>query len=126
MTDSIIDIIRTELECEDVVVCLYDLTETDIRIFELLIEQDEAVKIDRIAEMVKRDRGTVFRSLKRLRKYDLVDRSQVNYESGGYYHLYGPCDPETIASKMQKDLNHIYTGIDQLINQFQEKYDDNC
>lgn len=122
--ESVIDMIQTELECEDVLFCLYNLTETDVQIFEILIEQGEPVEIDWIAGIVERDRGTVFRSLKRLRKYGLVDRSQVNYESGGYYHIYTARDPKTITNKMQKDLNQLYTGVDQLIKQFRDKYGD--
>lgn len=52
--------IQTELECEDVLFCLYNLTETDVQIFEILIEQGEPVEIDWIAGIVERDRAFVF------------------------------------------------------------------
>jgi len=58
--ESVIDMIQTELECEDVLFCLYNLTETDVQIFEILIEQGEPVEIDWIAGIVERDRAFVF------------------------------------------------------------------
>lgn len=110
------------MECEDAMSCLYGFTETDIRVFEILSEQGEAMKIDAIAEIVERDRGTVFRSLKRLQKNGFVSREQVNYASGGYYHVYYVQDPATVVSEMQNSLNEIYSEIDIMIDKFREKY----
>lgn len=120
--ESLADNLRADMECEDVLSCLYGLTETDVRVFEILAEQGERMKIDAIAEIVERDRGTVFRSLKRLRKHGFVSREQVNYKSGGYYHVYHVRDSEAIVREMQETLNRVYAKADRLVGQFRNKY----
>lgn len=120
--DSIADNLRADMECEDVLPCLYGLTETDVRVFEILAKQGDGMEIDTIAEIVERDRGTVFRSLKRLRKHGFVSKEQVNYESGGYYHVYHVRNSEAIVREMQESLNQVYANADRLVGQFREKY----
>ncbi|MFB6170249.1 MAG: transcriptional regulator, partial [Haloarculaceae archaeon] len=51
-------------------------------------------------------------------------KEQVNYEQGGYYHVYRPRDAEEIAQEMQRTLNDWYAKIGQLIGEFSEKYAD--
>lgn len=119
---SISENLKTDMKCRDLMTCLYDLTETDVRVFEVLAEQKRKMKIDTITTIIHRDRGTVFRSLKRLRNYGFVSRDQINYDSGGYYHVYYVRNPKLKAKEIQDDLNKFYTKINNLIDEFGEKY----
>lgn len=121
--DSVKDNLRANMGCEDLMACLYDLTETDIQVFDVLSE--EKMDIDTIAAIVERDRGTVFRSLKRLRNYGFVNRKQVNYSSGGYYHVYYLRKPKLKAKEMQAELNEFYSKLNCLIDRFEEEYSTN-
>ena len=47
----------------------------------------------------------------------------MNYEQGGYHHVYYPCDAEEIAGEMQRTLNDWYAKMGQLIQEFEDKYE---
>lgn len=46
----------------------------------------------------------------------------MNYEHGGYYHVYRPRTPEEVAHDMQRLLNDWYAAIGQLIQEFEDRY----
>jgi predicted transcriptional regulator len=53
----------------------------------------------------------------------LIQKEQVNYDQGGYYHVYKPTDPSEIANDMQRLLNDWYAKMGQLIQEFESKYE---
>ena len=88
-----------------------------------LIESGEPLTIDEIAEKVDRERSTVYRAVQRLLQTGFVQKEQVNYDQGGYYHVFRPTDPEVVADEMQRMLNDWYAKMGQLIGEFRTKYD---
>jgi len=88
-----------------------------------LTEQAEPITVDDIAEQVDRERSTAYRSVQRLINSGFVQKEQVNYEQGGYYHVFRPTDPDEIADDMQRMLNDWYAKMGQLIGEFRSKYD---
>jgi len=44
-----------------------------------------------------------------------IQKEQINYEQGGYYHVYYPTDPTQIANDIQRMLNGWYAKMGQLI-----------
>ena len=114
---------NSDLECENLLSCLYGFNQTDIRVFETISETDEPASIDEITEIVERDRGHIFRCIKKLQSHGFVQRDQINNDSGGYYHVYYLRDPDSKSSEMQKELNDMYSEIQSLIETFSRKYD---
>lgn len=108
--------------CDDLLLCLYDLKELDVDVFEILAEEKTPLTVDEVAERINRDRGHAFRSLQRLVECEFVQKEQVNHESGGYHHVYFIADPDRKVSQMQKKLNSMYTVVDEKIEQFCDKY----
>ncbi len=53
----------------------------------------------------------------------LLEKEQINYDQGGYYHVYSPTDPEQIATDMRRQLNDWYAKMGQLVQEFEDKYD---
>lgn len=53
-----------------------------------------------------------------------IQKDQVNYDQGGYSHVYSPRDAEEIAQEMQRMLNDWYAKMGQLIGELSEKYTD--
>ncbi|WP_418282827.1 helix-turn-helix domain-containing protein [Halorubrum sp. DTA98] len=124
MQRSMAEQLRQEMVCEGILECIYDLKELDRECFGALVESDEALTVDEVAERVDRERSTAYRSIQRLLQDGFVRKAQVNYESGGYYHVYYPADPADIADEMRRTLNDWYANMGQLIRAFEATYGD--
>ena len=123
MANSMSEYLKQDMECEGLLECIHGLKRLDTEIFVLLTEQSEPITVDEVAELVDRERSTAYRSIQRLIKSGFVQKEQVNYEQGGYYHVFRPTDPDEIADDMQRMLNDWYAKMGQLIGEFRTEYD---
>ncbi|MFB6075154.1 MAG: helix-turn-helix domain-containing protein [Haloarculaceae archaeon] len=123
MTPSMSEYLKRDMECEGLLECLHGLKDLDREIFEVLAGHDEPMTVDEIADRVDRERSTAYRSVQRLVQTGFVQKEQVNYEQGGYYHVFYPTDPDEVADDMQRMLNDWYAQMGQLVGEFREKYD---
>ncbi|WP_435129987.1 helix-turn-helix domain-containing protein [Halobaculum sp. D14] len=124
MADSMSEMLRRDMECEGLLECFHGLKEIDKEVFRLLNDRDEPLTVDEIAEQIDRERSTAYRAVQRLLQAGFLQKEQVNYEQGGYYHVYRPRGAEEIAQEMQRTLNDWYAQMGQLIGEFSEKYAD--
>ncbi|SEW31409.1 helix-turn-helix domain-containing protein [Natrinema salifodinae] len=124
MADSMGEMLRQDMQCEGLLECFHDLKEIDKDVFRLLNDVDEPLTVDEIADHIERERSTAYRSVKRLLQAGFLQKDQVNYEQGGYYHVYHPRDADEITQEMQRMLNDWYAKMGQLIGEFGEKYAD--
>ena len=122
MPDSMSEMLRKDMECEGLLECFHNLRALEKEIFQLLNERQNPLTVDEIAEQVDRERSTAYRSIQRLLQTGFIEKEQVNYEQGGYYHVYRPRDAEDVASEMQRTLNDWYAKMGQLISEFEDKY----
>jgi predicted transcriptional regulator len=123
MTNSMSEMLRGDMECEGLLECFHGLKELDKEVFRELTSCDESLTVDEVAEAIDRERSTAYRSIQRLLNTGFVQKEQVNYDQGGYYHVYHPTDPDEVADDMQRMLNDWYAKMGQLIGEFREKYD---
>jgi len=124
MANSMSEYLKQDMECEGLLECIHGLKALDKEIFAVLTEQDEPLTVDEIAEAVDRERSTAYRSVQRLINSGFVQKEQVNYDQGGYYHVFRPIDADEIADDMQRMLNDWYAKMGQLIGEFRTKYDE--
>ncbi|ADE04466.1 TrmB family transcription regulator [Haloferax volcanii DS2] len=124
MASSMVEYLQSDMECEGLLECLHGLKQLDRRCFEVLVETDDRLTVDEVAEAVERERSTAYRSIQRLLQAGLIQKQQVNYEHGGYYHVYHPTDPNEVADDMQRMLNDWYAQMGTLIQEFRDKYDE--
>ncbi|ERG89132.1 MAG: putative transcriptional regulator [halophilic archaeon J07HX5] len=124
MPDSLVEYLRQDMECEGLLQCLHGLKQLDRGCYQVLVETEEPLTVDAVADHVDRERSTVYRSIQRLLKAGLVQKDQVNYDQGGYYHVYYPTDPQQVADEMQRILNDWYAQMGQLIQEFEDQYED--
>ena len=103
--------------------CFHGLKQLDKQIFQELVQAEAPLTIDEIADEVDRERSTAYRAVQRLLKAGFLQKEQVNYDQGGYYHVYRPTDPEKVADDMQRMLNDWYAKMGQLIQEFEDKYE---
>ena len=123
MADAMSEYLRQDMQCEGLLECIHGLKNLDKEIFLLLTEHAEPLTVDEIAEKVDRERSTAYRSVQRLVNTGFVQKEQINYDQGGYYHVFYPTDPDEIADDMQRMLNDWYAKMGQLIGEFRDKYD---
>ena len=124
MPRSMAEYLRADMECEGLLECFHGLKELDRDVFQVLVDAESRLTVDEIAERVERERSTAYRSVQRLLQSGLVQKEQVNYEQGGYYHVYRPVDAEEVTEDMQRMLNDWYAKMGQLIQEFRDKYDE--
>ena len=122
MPDSMAEMLRQDMQCEGLLECLHGLKDLDRECYKLLADAEDPLTVDEIADRVDRERSTAYRSIQRLLQTGLVSKEQVNYDQGGYYHVYQPTDPAEVADDMQRLLNDWYAQIGNLIGEFRDKY----
>lgn len=124
MADSLAAYMRQDMECEGLLECLHGLGALDKECYRVMVDSEEPLTVDSIAAEVDRERSTVYRSIQRLLQAGLVQKEQINYDEGGYYHVYHPTDPGEVTDEMQRMLNEWYATMGQLIQAFEDKYGD--
>ena len=123
MMNSMADQLQQEMVCERLLECVHGLRPLDTACYETLVESQEPLTVDAVAASIDRDRTTAYRSTQRLFERGLINRDQINYDHGGYVHVYYPADPSAVAANMQRRLNDWYATIDRLIQEFKDTYD---
>jgi predicted transcriptional regulator len=124
MPDSIRAHLQQDMVCEGLLECFHGLKALDRNVFQALVVSDDPLTVDEIANRVERERSTAYRSVQRLLETGLIEQKQVNYENGGYYHVYRATDADEIADEMQRLLNDWYAQMGQLIAEFRETYEE--
>ncbi|MBX0297607.1 helix-turn-helix domain-containing protein [Haloarcula nitratireducens] len=123
MPDSMSEQLRQDMECEGLLECFHGLKELDKTCYRALVEVEEPLTVDEIADAVDRERSTAYRAVQRLLQTGFIEKDQINYDQGGYYHVYSPTDSSKIAADMQRLLNDWYAKMGQLIQEFETKYE---
>ncbi|PSP89786.1 transcriptional regulator [Halobacteriales archaeon QS_4_69_34] len=123
MPDSMAEYLRADMDCEGLLECIHGFRDLDRECFGVIVDGGAPLTIDEIAAEVDRERSTVYRAVQRLLRTGFVQREQINYDQGGYYHVFRPTDPEVVADEMQRMLNDWYAKMGQLIGEFRRKYD---
>ncbi|GAB6862552.1 helix-turn-helix domain-containing protein [Haloplanus litoreus] len=123
MSDSMSEQLQRDMECEGLLECFHGLKQLDKACFRALVDAGEPLTVDEIADAVDRERSTAYRAVQRLLQTGFIGKEQVNYDQGGYYHVYSPTDPSKIADDMQRMLNDWYAKMGQLIQEFETKYE---
>ena len=122
MSDSLSEYLQQDMQCEGLLECIHGLKHLDKECYRVLVESPEPLTIDEVAEAVDRERSTAYRAIQRLLQSGFIQKEQINYEEGGYYHVYRPTDPDVVADEMQRMLNDWYAKMGQLIQEYRDKY----
>lgn len=124
MTASMTEYLEADLASLDLLECVYGFGERGRAIYRVVATSDEPLTVDAIAEHVDRNRTTAYRGIKRLEAANLVEKHQVNYQHGGYYHVYEAVDVREVTHDMQQILNEWYATVGTLIGEFESVYGD--
>jgi predicted transcriptional regulator len=100
---------------------LYDFSEIDQKCFALVESSPEPLKIDDLKEELGKDRSTVYRSVQRLVEHGFVSKEKINFDRGGYCHVYRCRDRSELASRMNQKLNDRHTSLKKRIESFRDQ-----
>lgn len=92
-------------ELESIIKCALGLTRIELTLFFHLLDCHKEIDAKLVAKTKKIDITTVQKAFKKFHEKDIIERKQVNLESGGYVYVY------TIKSK-----RHIESVIISIID----------
>jgi len=124
MTESMSSYLSRDVDSDELLECVHGLKRLDRQVFRTVAATAESMTVDDIAAAVDRERSTAYRSVQRLLSAGLLTEEQVNYDQGGYYHVYHAADADEVADEMQRVLNDWYAEMGQLIAGFREEFAD--
>ena len=104
--------------CEDIIKCIFELNELDIKVYKILQKTGE-IRADEIAKELKKDRSTIYRSLQKLTCSKIIIKKTKNIEKGGYYHTYSCKDNNTTKQELEKCINNWYKQMKNTIKELE-------
>ncbi|MFP3871352.1 MAG: helix-turn-helix domain-containing protein [Candidatus Natronoplasma sp.] len=109
-----LDIDREEINCDNVIECVYDLTELDKKILSVLSESEELTSSE-VAEEVEKDQSTAYRSLEKMFQCGLVYKEKKTIRNGGYYFQYSLRPLDNIKEEALECIDRWYEDMREAI-----------
>lgn len=95
--------------------CAFDITCFDMEVYTTLLKKNP-VAVEDLAEMLGKDKSTVYKSLQKLLEKGLVERDYRILRSGGYRYLYKPIPFEEFKLKMMKAIEGWAKALTEFIH----------
>ncbi len=108
-----------EIDCDNVLECIYNLSDLDREVLSVLSE-DEEYRSSEIAEKIDKDQSTAYRSLEKLLDCGLVYKEKKNIRNGGYYYLYSKRPLENIKEEAKTCVDQWYEEIMEAIQEMDD------
>jgi len=112
------DPIVKEIGPENVIECIYDLSDLDKEILSMLSGEEE-LRSSEIAERINKDQSTAYRSLEKLSKCGLIYKEKHNIRNGGYYFLYSARPLEKIKEEAIESVDRWYEDVVEAIKELE-------
>ena len=107
------------LTCHDLVKCIFNLNQTEVSILRSLPEDDPRTPND-MAEVMKKDRSTVYRGLEKLVSLGLAYKERKGGESRGFSNVYSRVPEKELFRKAEKSLDECYAKIKTILKETSE------
>ena len=91
--------------------CSFSLNKTEYNLFTFLLTQDEPLCTSTIGEMTGKDRTTIQKAVKKLVSQDLINKHQVNLDTGGYTFVYSIKNKQFIKQTMLDIVNKWHSAV---------------
>ena len=91
-----------KINFEELVRCSFALNKTEYKIFMYLLKRRKPKTAIKIAKDMKMDRTSIQKAVKSLFEKNLVERRQLNLNTGGYTYVYKTKEKEKIKKRMNK------------------------
>jgi predicted transcriptional regulator len=114
--------INSVSNCKDLVQCAFSLNEFEVEVFNRLSDSG-AKRADDLAELIGKDRSTVYRALQKLMTCGMCFRETKSIERGGYYHVYRAISRAELKHKLELCVDDWYERMRQIMAKFGEGAD---
>jgi predicted transcriptional regulator len=104
--------------CDDIIKCIFDFNELDFKVFKLLNKDGESTA-QILANKLKKERSTVYRSLQKLTNCGLCIKNTSNISTGGHYHTYKSIKTKFVKTKIESCINDWYKMMIDTIKNFE-------
>lgn len=94
-----------QINFSDLVKCSFSLNKTEYDLFMFLLDQSDSLCAATLGERSGKDRTTVQKAIKKLLNQGLVEKHQINLESGGYTFVYKIKNKEYLRHTMLQTVN---------------------
>ncbi len=108
-----------DIDTDNVIDCIYDLSELDKKILSLLSDGEE-LKSSEIAERIDKDQSTAYRSLEKLSECGLIYKEKQNIRNGGYYFLYSRRPLDKIKEEARKTVDKWYDEVIEALKELED------
>jgi predicted transcriptional regulator len=107
----------------DLFTILYDLSPLDLELLKVLIAQNKAIALEKLAREVNRDKTTVFRSLQKMVNLRICEKETESQKGGGWFHVYKVIDVTAFKMETEKRVEEIKASFDRLLKRFEAELD---
>ncbi len=104
--------------CQDVIKCAYNLNDFEVDVYKRLAEKGPT-RADELAELLGKERSTVYRSLQKLMSCGMCYRETKGIERGGYYHVYIAADRIELKKKLERCVEDWHSTLKEALSKFE-------
>ncbi len=105
-----------KLHCEDVVKCVFDLNNLDLKVYKKLKEKNN-LRADQLSDLLNKERSTIYRSLQKLSACGICDKKAMTLDKGGYYHSYHCKNNKNVKKEAEKCLENWYKTMKEKLDE---------
>jgi predicted transcriptional regulator len=80
--------------------------------------------LESLSSRIKRDKGTVFRSLQKLVRLDLCTKESRTLKGGGYYHVYNAAEVNRIEKNTKQKIREIQKSLNIIMKKFRSNIEE--
>ena len=106
------------VQLQDIITCSFELNKTEYELLLFLLQEEEALTINEIADKKKLERSTIQKAISRLKEKELVERRQLNLSGGGYRFIYAVSDKDAIKERLTTIVNGWQKNVLEAINKW--------
>ena len=103
--------------CKDLVQCAFSLSEFEVDVYNQLTDGGPK-RADDLADLMDKDRSTVYRALQKLMSCGICFRETKSIERGGYFHVYRAIGRDELKHKLELCVEDWYGRMQQVLAKF--------
>ncbi len=103
-----------KLTCSELIGCVYNLNDTDLRVFRA-VSKNDGIPINQLGRFLKKDRSTVYRSLEKLVACNLCYKQRRSGQTRGFVDYYHAIAEEEAIKKAEQRLDACYLKLKKLM-----------
>jgi predicted transcriptional regulator len=105
--------------CKDIVQCAYNLNDLEVQVYKVSARSGP-LRADELADLMGKERSTVYRSLQKLVSCGMCVRDTKSLEKGGYYHVYSAIPNNVLKARLELCVDEWNKSIRDALERFDD------